>query len=257
MVESQLAGRPFTLRIPDGTESMSADLSSGIRRLALSGLLCSGKDYVAERAGYLVLSFAEPMYAIAKYYFGHCDKTNPDIRKFLQNVGQWGWGFYDEDKCPYTPARAAVTHQLRRDGHRISGTSAPSWLEYGRKKTFWVDALLFELGPIGKFANRRNGRFAVTNCRFEHELKPLQEAGFEHYLVLCTKESRINRNGAPISREVDEDFSEQFARDLLLTLPPDRIIWNDSVESCPNPEYLTVHEFVKLATGEEHGVAKN
>ncbi len=95
-----------------------------ISRIAFSGLFFSGKDYVAAQAGLRILSVATPMYRITEYFFGHCDKQRSDIRTFLQDLGQWGWGYDNEIEAPCTFQRAAMTHLLRTEGaHLVDGRS--------------------------------------------------------------------------------------------------------------------------------------
>lgn len=213
-----------------------------IRRLALSGLLCSGKDYVAEKAGFEIESFAKPLYALARYFFGTDDKTIPEIRRFMQIVGQWGWGAADE-KYPYSMERALMVGLLRCDGATIIGMSEYQWHQFGASSDFWVRGLLARIErPFS-----RHLRIAVTNVRYEHEIEPLKAAGFEHFVIACTHGERERRNGKPISHDVNEDISEAFARRCLGEYPDNQIIWNDSWPMPAGKKYLTVDQFVEIA----------
>jgi imidazoleglycerol phosphate dehydratase HisB len=209
-------------------------------RIALSGLLFSGKDYVAEAAGLVPISFAEPMYKICEYLFGFCDKTLPDHRAFLQTIGQWGWGCHDSEKAPHNVVRGAFILLMRRFGSAITSMSEIKWDRFGKDKTFWVDALLSRVRN-----SYSDTDLAVTNCRFPHELGPLKEAGFKHFLVRCSEKTRIARHGGPIPDKNNFDISEQMARDLASTMRDDHIIWNDDNPIPAVYSYLTVEEFVK------------
>ena len=219
-----------------------------IKRLALSGLIDSGKDHVAERAGFAVVSFAEPMYRLCERLFGSCRYKEPafiDQRKFLQTIGQWGWGHHDRETCPHDPLRGAFTMLVRLHGSAMTAMSEVNWGQFGLSKTFWADALIARIRTME--LDVPAARHAVTNCRFEHEREPLRRAGFEHYLVLCTEETRERRHGGPIPREINFDISEQFARDLANEFPDPQIIWNDDAPMPADHRYLTTDEFVSIA----------
>ncbi len=210
------------------------------QRLAFSGLLKSGKDYVAEKIGYKTISFAEPLYALCAYFFGVCDKNNPDHRKFLQYVGQIGWGARHWKNYPDTIERATLTGFLRREGHSIYPHR--DWGSFGIRKDFWVTDLLDRL-----YNRHNNDNVVVTNVRFEHEIVPMRDAGFQHYLVLCSEETRRERYGGRIPPEIDNDKSEEFARELVNTIADEHVIWNDTREPVPaRKNYLTVEQFCGL-----------
>lgn len=214
------------------------------QRLAFSGLLKSGKDYIAEQLKYQTLSFAEPLYEICRYCFGSCDKNNPRHRRFLQWVGQAGWGCHDEKHCPDDFDRAAMTILLRREGSAI--WNHPCWDGFGRRADFWVVDLLSRLEAFHK-----NDNVVVTNVRFRHELVPMQAAHFHHYLVACSERTRRERfwrtptkAAIPIPEEIDKDASEELARQLLKELPDERIIWSDHRPMPKGKTYLTVEQFI-------------
>jgi len=216
-----------------------------IHRLALSGLFRSGKDHIAELAGYQILSFAEPMYRVVEHFdpSGICDKDRPDHRSFLQRIGQWGWGAITND-YPLTPERVAFCELLRVEGKKIPGAKYVRWEEYGTRKDFWVRTLIRRLE---EFDSR--DPVAVTNVRFAHEAMPLATEGFEHYLVMCTEGTRAHRNGGSLPEATKNDLSEQYAQRLATTLPDDRIIWNDDVQTADSGRYLSVQEFLEIAKG--------
>src|SRR4051812_18700276 len=86
-----------------------------IKRLALSGQLKSGKDYVANQCGYTVVGFADPIYALVKVLLGTSDKNIPGVRRMLQLVGQWGRGIVSEE-YPLTLERASTTKWIKYTG---------------------------------------------------------------------------------------------------------------------------------------------
>ena len=214
-----------------------------IQRLSLSGLFCSGKDHTAELAGYQIESFAAALYKICEYYFGTADKTIPSIRRFMQQVGQWGWGYYHPTAAPYTVERAAITECLRRWGSQITVMPEYRWNQFGLEKTFWVDGLIYRV--LNEWP--QDSRIAVTNVRFQHEIEPMAAVGFEHYLVHASLQSRAQRNGGFLPANLLLDISEQFALELLETLPDSRIIWDDNEPMPAGHDYLTVKDFVSLA----------
>lgn len=216
------------------------------QRLALSGRFGVGKDWVAQQCGYQIESFALPIYKLTENLFGTADKTLPDIRAFMQYLGQIGWGYHDTGKFQYTPERASLVGYIRRHGSRITGFPEYDWYRFGLIRTFWVDGLI-------RRVKRNDGPIAVTNVRFEHELEPLKAAGFEHYLVACTDETRAARYGRPIPPHLDLDPSERMAAELEKTMPPERIIWNDHLPS-PVSGMLSVEEFKQLACGDTNEV---
>lgn len=215
------------------------------RRLAMSGLLKSGKDHIAQQIGYTPVSFAEPLYRICEYVYGSCDKNNPRHRRFLQWLGQVGHGaFGDHPTCPDDFHKAEMVILLRREGHAIYPHSA--WQDFGRRKDFWVSDLLERIENY-----HREQCVVVTNVRFRHELEPMKVGGFEHYLVVCSEATRRERYWGspeqkyiPIPKEIDEDVSEEMARQLLNEMPEKRIIWSDHRPMPAGKHYLTVEQFV-------------
>lgn len=212
-------------------------------RLAMSGLLKSGKDWIAERICYTPVSFAEPLYAICKYCFGSCDKNNPRHRKFLQFLGQAGWGCHDDQHCPDDLHKAALTILLRREGPAI--WNHKNWDDFGRCSAFWVSDLLDRVENF-----HAHDKVVVTNVRFPHELEPMKAEGFEHYLVMCSERTRRERywndpakSGIPIPEAIDFDTSEAMARALVETMPSNRIIWNDHRKVPKGAAYLLAEDF--------------
>lgn len=216
-----------------------------IQRLALSGEFRAGKDWIADLCGYKILSFSAPMYEIAKYFFGDgFDKNLPDCRWFLQYIGQIGWGHHDQENYRYTVERGLMVDWCRRNGADITGRRDIDWSQFGKKQTFWVDFLTAE----ATWPENYNAQLAVVNVRYPHEAFALTMAGFQHYLVASTRETRVERNGCPIPEKTENDCSEHYARSLRYVFADDQIIWNDHRQMPKLHKYLTVEEFVKLAT---------
>jgi hypothetical protein len=211
-----------------------------ISRLALSGLLRSGKDYIADLRGYKKLSLIAPLYKLSEFFFGTSNRDHADIRRFWQQVGQIGWGCHDLEACPYSIERALLVDWVRRNGARATGMPWYHWDRFGSRKDFWIAGCLG--GP-----DMMLPRIAITNVRFDHELEPLEQSGFLHYLVLCSEKTREQRYGGPIPDKINQDVSEQYARQLATTLPDLRIIWNDSEPMPEGHKYYTLEKFAEIA----------
>jgi len=258
-----------------------------IRKLAVSGQLRAGKDNIAELCDYVKFGFADPMYDLARYFFG--DQPKDQTRRFLQFVGQWGWGKVDNDVFRLTPERAVFVDLIRRHGHEMVDLveyNHVRWFNFGRTKSFWVDIFLDRVENALK--KEPDMKIAVVNVRFEHELEPLIAAGFEHYHVMASLPSiteRLERLGkiekraawipeiAPhahgyVMQNVQDlrealsvyrgwdnkliqemtDTSEQLALKFNREQSDDRIIWNDSRELPVGKSYLTRDAFRSIAT---------
>lgn len=227
--------------------------------VVFSGRMFAGKDYVAAQAGLPTKGFSDPMYQLTEYFFGTTDKTAPGIRQFLQRLGQWGWGCLNED-CPATPERASLTHAIRTHGKEMTKDYAwVDWSEYGRRQDFWVNICLTCLGLVGTrftpdepgslFPCRQPKAVAITNARFMHELKPCRSAGFNHYHIRCTEETRRERmemRGYKFNENADNDVSEQLAKQFDSDLPDNTVVWNDTRPAPTGRSYLTVDRFVGL-----------
>ncbi len=238
---------------------------------AFSGKMHSGKDFVAKTAGLGIIGFADPIYEIVKYYTGTADKSVPGIRKMMQYVGQVGWGCVSET-YPFTPERATLTEQIRINGGMMSEDfQFVNWEQYGRRQDFWVNILLQRLGlrPVPTFVKRvpefgQEGEIlltrtsqinnalvpenvAVTNVRFDHELEPLAGAGFQHYHVMCSEETRQRRMreaGYVVKAEEQNDTSEALAKRLDTEMPEEWVIWNDDAPVPPGKGYLIMADFL-------------
>jgi hypothetical protein len=211
-----------------------------INKIALSGQLRVGKDYVAQKAGFKPCSLSEPMLQIAERIFGTRDKSKPGMREFLQFLGQAGNGQHEKINV----SQASLILHLREKGQSmvLFPYNFMNWHNFGKIPTFWVDMFIRSLKHVGK-----NQRIAVTNVRFPFELEPLKENGFEHFHVTChqvERLQRLNRLGEVINEELDNDLSERFAKQLNKEMPHDRVIWNDNVY--PNNGYLSLERFCEI-----------
>lgn len=230
-----------------------------IKKLALSGQLRAGKDYVAKLCGYPIVGFADPIYKVVEFLTGTSDKSVPGIRELLQKVGQWGWGHVSPE-YPWTIERVMAIEAIRTAhaqwkichsyptenpyphpfGEEFSDVD---WSKYGThhpEKDFWVKILLKRAEKLERIAN--------VNTRFDHEREPLRLAGFEHYHVMCSEKTRMERlAGEPVDPKTLNDLSEQFAMRMNTTMPENRIIWNDSEPMPEGRQFLTVDQFVELA----------
>lgn len=231
--------------------------------LLLSGRLATGKDYVAEKAGARVFGFADPLYAVASYFFGvevtaTQNKDLPGMRAFLQYLGQWGRGEVNE-KYPYTPARAVFVQMVRSLGvhsgsHKFS--SSVEWASFGIDKDIWIKACEYRITSFRR--DEPNSRVAITNARFENELRHFRDASnFDHFHVMCSPETWAERlakkNLKPESKEL-QDVSEQLAihldRDVVNKIRTQKVgnklkvIWNDH-RPCPSARLYTLNEFLQ------------
>ena len=209
---------------------------------ALSGLMFAGKDYVAERAGLIPISIAEPMYAICEVFHGYCNKKEETHRKFLQEVGHWGWAgqrmaMNPRDVKRYRRFKAWVDEEAR---DALPEWADVEWERFGEVKTFWVD-ILFQRWHDRVAA----GGCAVVNCRHEHEAEVFERHGWGHYLIACSDETRRARAGGPIPKSVDGDQTERYARQLFDAMPGCKVVWNDEREPPKGREFLTIGDFVK------------
>lgn len=224
-----------------------------IQRLAVSGQLRAGKNWIAEQCGYPTIGFADPIYRIAEYLSGTSNKADPGVRDLMQKIGQWGWGKLDQS-YPVSVDRALLTklirefptynvvdspvHQQLAKTHPVGEEFAwVNWKEYGTRKDFWVAIMLNRAAKMTKVA--------VVNTRFQHELEPLAAHGFEHYHVLCSESTRLSRlAGETADAKTQNDTSEHFALWCNVNLPDHHIIWNDEHQPIPpGKQYWTLNQF--------------
>lgn len=193
----------------------------------------AGKDFVADQHDFFKVGFADPMYDIAEFFFGTSDKSKPGIRKFLQNIGQWGRGHYEpaktatfvdvngksheiviNDDYEFNARRAVFCDLIRQEGNRIVSSSEyrdVDWSMFGFTENFWVDVLLKR---VDAFRILGHEKIAVTNVRFPNELEALYRYGFTHFHVMCSHSTRVQRLGDGYIPSRDGDISERMAHHL-------------------------------------------
>lgn len=234
------------------------------RLFVFSGRMFAGKDFVAKSAGLTIKGFADPIYQLCEFFNGTANKSVPGIRRFLQQIGQWGWGCVSET-YPHSTERATITRAIREHGKEMTRDFRwVDWSEYGKRQDFWVNIALTGLGLTARsngqsflFAemNRREPyELAITNSRFEHELLPCLNAGFSHFHVRCTEETRRLRMtlaGYEFRPQDDEDASEQMARRLDMDMPESQVIWNDAEPMPAGKDYMSLSAFVDLLHGQQ------
>lgn len=221
-------------------------------KIFFTGRLAVGKDYCATAAGYPIFGFADPIYALANFFFGTSvnaagGKDDPGMREFLQTVGQWGRGEVN-DKYPYGPTRAIFGVMLRSLAAANALPAGVNWEAFGKSPDFWIESLLARTAETT--------RAAITNCRFSNEFTRLKAAGFTHFHVICSPSTWAKRLAAKrltVDAAAVKDISEQLAKQLdaqvVKTLSEQRVgsklrvIWNDTVPS-PSARLYTLDEFL-------------
>jgi hypothetical protein len=225
-------------------------------KLFFTGRIAAGKDFVAAAAGAKVYGFADPLYALAKHFFGievtaEENKDIPGMRVFLQTVGQWGRGTINAS-YPLSMTRALFVTAIRSlaASGALDGIPGVQWEDFGRKEDIWLDSALHRVGE-------ESGRVAITNVRFANEYNRLKEEDWQSWHVVCSTATWRKRLAlkslTPDSPQV-KDTSEQLAisidRDALMQIRSTgkklRCIWNDPDVMSPSPRFFSVAEFVQL-----------
>jgi hypothetical protein len=234
------------------------------RRIFFTGRIAVGKDYVAAASGAKIFGFADPLYYLVKHFFGvDCSATAgknlPGVRACLQTFGNWGRGEVSE-QYPLTPARAAFVTMIR--SLSASGVLDKSlgvdWATYGSDKNIWLAACVARVDAFRK--TNPEARVAITNVRFQNELKALREAGWTHYHVMCspaTWKDRLTKRGLAENSPALRDESERLAAfldgDVTKKISGNagggrlRVIWNDNVVKPPSNRLHTLDQFLQEA----------
>jgi hypothetical protein len=208
--------------------------------------MCSGKDFVALKAGYHCVSIAEPLYRLASFYLGTNDKKIPEVRAFMQTLGAWGRGEDGPDSCSGV-SREQVYSEVRMAGGKMTGLSEVDWKNFGTRKTFWLNSA----AAVAENLAEGGQKVAITNARFPEELEELKNRGFRHIHVMCTEASRLNRAGRPYTPAIDENVTEEMAIKLnekvyqhgASALPDSTVVWSDH-DPVPYEGLVTVQSFV-------------
>ena len=178
-----------------------------------TGRLRAGKDWLAEKLGCRILSVAEPMYEAADHFLGTRNKDLPHVRKFLQMIGQWGRGENLPDEANL-PKQSEVLDGFKNGDFLSSEFKDVNWEGFGKAKDFWNKIVISRAQLILK--KDSNIRIAVVNARFPDELDTFAQAGFQHFHVKCSNETRIKRIGSKYDPKMEEDATETFAKELDL-----------------------------------------
>lgn len=216
--------------------------------LVCSGRMCSGKDYVAIKAGYECVSIAEPLYRLASFYLGTKDKKVPEVRAFMQALGAWGRGEEGPDSAGGIP-REKVFSDVRNSGAKMTGLDAVDWENFGTKKTFWLNSA----ADVAEKLAGQGVKVAITNARFPEELEELKNRGFRHVHVMCTEAARLNRAGREYNPSIDEDTTEKMAiglNDIVRekggkSAGNGIVVWND-LEPIPYKDLVSTQSFVQM-----------
>lgn len=220
-------------------------------RIFLTGKLGVGKDYVAEKLGYGIIGFADPLYELANLFFAAgvtstANKDLPGMREFLQAVGQWGRGTVN-NQYPFSPTRAMFVTMIRSMASALP--LGVKWDEFGKGSDLWVNSLIIRAAGV-------EGPLAATNVRFENEFKLLQSEGWQHWHVMASPAAwmeRLTKKSLTPSSHAVKDTSEQLAAHLDGNVTRQisqkragsklRVIWNDLSPS-PSPRFYTLAELV-------------
>jgi len=223
-------------------------------RIFFTGRMKAGKDYCASAAGAKVFGFAEPLYALLKIFFATSDKDAYGAREFLQCIGQWGRGTITED-YPISPARAALS-ALIRSAKTMPPELCVDWSKFGLDEAIWAEALLNRISPI--ISKEPGRRYAITGIRFENELRILKDAGWQHWHVMCSDETRNQRlraAGLDPDGHAQQDLSERVARSFDASVRKHsqqkqrgsmlRCIWDDEKAPCPSARIYTLNQWLQ------------
>lgn len=220
-----------------------------IKMFVFSGQLCAGKDHVAEKAGLLPISIAEPIYRISEHYLGTSDKTIPEIRRFLQVTGLWGRGGGSDVKDCCGVSSETMQEELWTRGAEITGMNMP-WADFAKDKDFWLKGTVTR--AMHELAQGKS--IAVVNARFDNEINMLRAAGAKHYHVMCDETNRRERMKRPFDAKIDMEGTEKMAYELtqrvlttgVKSIAAEGAIWNDQKTPCPIPGALTVEDFLAI-----------
>lgn len=234
------------------------------QKLFFTGRLKSGKDYAAKQSGAVIFGFADPLYAIAKHFFGlNVDaaegKDLPGMRAFLQTAGQWGRNVKSE-QYPFTAARALFIAAVREAGDEGKlGHEEVEWNTYGANPDIWLNACILRVN-LFLMANP-DKRVAITNCRFNNEYSRLQAEGFEHWHCMCgpktwsarLAESKLTPE-SPSVRDTSEQLAVKLDQSVITQLGAQKVgpnlkcIWSDP--NAPVPGRLhSVASFLQTIGG--------
>lgn len=251
---------PPTANHEGAEEATFSPAATRIQKLCFTGRLGAGKDHVAAASGATIFGFADPLYAVASYYFGTDitstkNKELPGVREFLQTIGQWGRAVVNE-KYPLTIQRALMVKQVRSDGITGGfGFFQVDWDSFGKNPDIWLNACIERANIF--LEKNPDGRVAITNVRFSNEFQRLAAEGFSHWHIMCGLRSwtaRLAKSGLTPDSPAVKDTSEQLAAKLDASVikqtseikqgPKLRAIWSDEAAP-PSGRLHTVESFLK------------
>lgn len=227
------------------------------RRIFFTGRMCSGKDFVANQIGADIFGFADPIYSLAEYLLNikvtaNENKDAPGVRKFLQQVGQWGRNEISE-QYPHTAERAMFCMMVRSLANQNCLGPGVDWGIFGLTADLWIDGLLKRADAVN------SNRIVVTNCRFPNEYRRLSEANFEHWHIVCSPQSWLSRLAekkldakSPEVSDMSEKLAADLNADLLKKMSAQkvgnkmRVVWSDTTPPPSNRVY-SLDEFKALA----------
>ncbi len=224
-------------------------------KIFFTGRLKVGKDYVAKSVGAELHGFADPIYWLASHFFGvevtpDSNKDLPGMREFLQTIGQWGRGEITK-QYPISPARGLFLHYIWDIAKQVDADKlGVEWDKFGLTPDLWLDACLkraeSSVAPL----------VAITNARFENEIKRLRAEGFSHWHILASPQTygkRLVSSGIDPKSPALSDASEAVARsldaDVMRKLAGGgaggrlRVIWNDEQVPSPSPRLHSLQSF--------------
>jgi hypothetical protein len=233
------------------------------KKVYFTGRLAVGKDYVAAQIGAPIFGFADPIYYLANYFHPGAEvsstknKDLPGMRKWLQQVGQWGRNDID-DAYPYAPARSTFCHFIRllALAGSLDRTLGVEWENFGLDPYLWSKAVLVRANAY--MAENPGARVSNTNVRFKNEFDLLSGDQWEHYHVLCSPQTwlkRLAEKKMTPESPLLKDKSEHLATNLdaaitkIISKEPRgkmlKVIWNDYEVPAPSPRFFTLAQFCK------------
>jgi hypothetical protein len=230
------------------------------RTYVLTGKVQSGKRHVAKECGGEYLSFADPVHQVVQSLFGPDVKPGP----LHQKIGEWGKGTID-DANPLTIERATFVLLLQKLGPELCRIPV-EWHNYGKHPDLWIYSLLghafslsgMQSAPLdAPFYPEVN---VWVTARMKNELTELRKAEFDHFHVVCSEQTwieRLRQRGINLGDQRLKHVSEMMATELdrqvyaLIRKEPAgsklKVIWND-VRDCPSDRLFTLEEFQTYVT---------
>lgn len=223
------------------------------KRLAFTGRMKAGKDYIAAQCGAEVIGLGEPFHRLLDFYFGVRNKDACGARKFMQTVGQWGRGVISEE-YPVSPERAVFCDNLRVAGSAGVFVDDPvlatvEWEGFGRNTDIWTEAVITRAKQVPP-----DQRVVITGVRFEEELSALRAAGWEVWHVIASPHTIRRRMERAGLKESDADVALDPSERLALALDSEvlrrplgldlRCVWSDERVWKPSNRILSVDDFV-------------